>query len=269
MNVTEYRNKAVFIIMIIIVVVCSIILFSKFNFQRKYIQTGLDYNGYKTVVIISLDDLSRPSESWDNAIKMLVNKKLPHTVGVITNKADWDYIRDISDNEYTEIASHSRTHDKLSVENYDYESEIGGSKEEIFKNLGVTVVSYILPYGMWDDKVSKTLIENEYIVFRTHVNTPLVKGLYHSDHEIEMGNLWGTNDTETLNTAFDQSYKDNKIYHLRIHPAHVNWANNSYSDKHLSYISNRSDVWYVSMGDFYMYNLNFARASTSESRGSG
>lgn len=242
------------VIMVIISVVCSLILFSKFNFQKKDGQPRLDFNGYQTVVLISLDDLSRPSESWDNAIKMLVNKRLPHTVGVITNKADWNYIRDLSNNEYTEIASHSRSHDKISVENYDYESEIGGSKDDIFRNLGVTVVSYILPYGMWDDEVSKTLIEHDYIVFRTHVNTPLVKGLYHSTHITEMGNLWGTNDTETLNKIFDQSYKEKKIYHLRIHPAHVNWENNSYSDKHLSYISNRLDVWYVSMGDFYLYN---------------
>ena len=67
--------------------------------------------------------------------------------------------------------------------------------------------------------------------------------------------MWGTNNTETLNKLFDQAYEENKVYHVMVHPNHVDWSTNSYADQHLSYIANRSDVWYITLGGFYIHQL--------------
>lgn len=235
------------------------ILISKPTFQLTYIHPKLDLNGYEAAVIITMDDLGSGSDRWNKAVEMLVNKKLYHTVGIITDKADWGYIWNLTKDGYTEIASHSRSHpDKVP---YDYEYEIDGSKLDIQKHLGVNVVSYILPQGIWDDGLAKALSDYGYIVFRDVRNARLKtkikggtwKGLYRSELTVEMGDKWGTNNTENLNELFDQSYKEKRVYHLMVHPNHVDWSIGSYADQHLSYIANHSDVWYVTMGDFYTH----------------
>ena len=256
---TIKKIDIIFIFTVVIALSYCAILVSRPTFQLTYTHPKLDFNGYKTVVIITMDDLGGGSDSWNRAVEMLVDKKLPHTIGIITNKADWRYIRPLTNNEYTEIASHSRTHpDKIP---YDYEYEIKGSKDDIFENLGVTVVSYILPQGLWNDKLAEALFDYGYTVFRDVRNARLkikIKGgiwkeLYRSELTVEMGDKWGTNNTETLNELFDQAHEENRVYHIMVHPNHVDWSTNSYADQHLSYIANRSDVWYVTMGDFYTH----------------
>ena len=87
-------------------------------------------------------------------------------------------------------------------------------------------------------------------------------GLYNRfEYSIRMGSgtIEGTgsdsiSDVNVLNSAFDMAYHEHGIYHLMNHPWAVNWAAGQYADQHTTYISNKKDVWYVGLGDMFVYN---------------
>jgi hypothetical protein len=55
-------------------------------------------------------------------------------------------------------------------------------------------------------------------------------------------------------SRFDKAYREGKIYHFVAHPSWVDWNEGKYADQHTTYISNRSDVWYVPLGLLYLYH---------------
>ena len=76
---------------------------------------------------------------------------------------------------------------------------------------------------------------------------------------VEMGPLFGgLTDANLLNNAFHQSLAAGAIYHLLIHPevlADSGAWSKPYTNGHLAYISNRTNVWYVNFGTLYLYHL--------------
>ena len=87
-------------------------------------------------------------------------------------------------------------------------------------------------------------------------------GLYSRfGYSIRMGN--GTSEgpdpegianVNVLNSAFDIAYNQHGIYHLMCHPWAVDWTPGQYADQHTTYISGKKDVWYVGLGDMFVYN---------------
>ncbi len=209
-----------------------------------------------TAVIITLDDLVDRHAKWESAFKLLIEKELPHTVGVITREyqgreTDWEFIKSYLDNGLTEVASHSRTHTKPPY--MDYDSEINGSKQDILDNLGTDVITWISPYGRWDNPVIGRLKQYGYLVFRggSRKSKDFRTGsLFKVSHSIEIGDgaFHSWFDVKRLNRLFDQVYKQGGVYHLLSHPEYTNWDKGSYTDKHLDYISGRDDVLYTTLG---------------------
>jgi hypothetical protein len=74
-----------------------------------------------------------------------------------------------------------------------------------------------------------------------------------------MGPLWGgLTDANVLNNRFNQSMTSGTIYHLMMHPqvlADSNLWVKPDIPRHLSYISNRKNVWYANFGSLYLYHF--------------
>ena len=53
---------------------------------------------------------------------------------------------------------------------------------------------------------------------------------------------------------FDSVYASGGIYQLLDHPSTKLWSTGGYFDQHVSYIANRKDVWYATLGELYLYH---------------
>ena len=91
------------------------------------------YDNRKAVVTLTADDWTGLHEqAFEDMCSMLTNKKIYHTGGIITNQnPNWIQIQHWLNEGYTEAASHSRTQQPTPYE--DYDSEIGGSKDDIIR----------------------------------------------------------------------------------------------------------------------------------------
>ena len=208
-------------------------------------------------VVLTLDDLVDDHPKWREAFNLLIEKELPHTVGVVTEKfqdreTDWNFIKQYAENGLTEFAAHSRIHSRLPYK--DYDSEIGGSKQDIMEKLGVEVSSWIMTFGRWNDLVLEKLQQYGYTVFRagSRKSKPFRVGdLVKTQHSGEVGE--GTSrrwsDVETLNKYFDYYLNNEKVYHLMAHPEYVDWSKGGYADTHLDYVLNH-DVECMTMGEW-------------------
>ena len=58
----------------------------------------------------------------------------------------------------------------------------------------------------------------------------------------------------SLNSMFDTAYAIGGIYQLLDHPWEKRWSTGGYLDQHASYIANRKDVWYATLGELYLYH---------------
>lgn len=81
--------------------------------EPKYIGVAKYYDNRTCVVTFTLDDFPFNTSAWENCLSMLTEKKIYHTVAIITNsssKEDWVFIQNWVDKGYTEAGSHSRNH---------------------------------------------------------------------------------------------------------------------------------------------------------------
>jgi PKD repeat protein len=239
------------------------------------------YDNRKAVVTITADDwgIKDSWEPFEYMCAMLTRKKLHHTAAVITggySNPNWTQVQYWLDQGYTEVASHSRTHPHIPYE--DYDSEIGGSKDDIIGNLTLPpifsfngseyVYAWVEPYGEPEEEAADKEVRQKlgyygYLIHRggadgTHgwASWDSANGLFNRiGGSIEMGHVaWGgiTNAT-ILNDKFDRVYNAGGIYHIVCHPVAVRWGRNQYADLHTDYIKGRLDVWYVSFGLLYLY----------------
>jgi hypothetical protein len=271
--------------------------------EATYVGIAKYYDNRKAVVTSSLDDMFFNTSAWENALSMLTEKRIYHTVGIITNQStvgtDWDYVQYWVNHGYTEAGSHSRNHVHAPYTGTDpyngrdrvsYEWQINGSKNDIIGNLTLPnwwrydgreyVYAWIEPYGSSDSTVRKWLGDTYYLCDRMVSSGVYDFASWDSENElfnrvgytVEMGNPpWG-GDTSvaSLNSKFDYAYNNGKIYHLITHPHHVNWTEGAYADLHTDYISSRKDVWYVPFGLLYLYHWVDVRNVTEvTSTGSG
>ena len=188
---------------------------------------------------------------------------------------------DLADYESAEIAS--RTAEltcgfPMLIYPPDYESQINGSKRDIIGNLTLPafwrngnqqyVYAWIEPFGQCDETTRQYLGASGYLCDRSITTNGVMNysfdswdesnGLFYpSSYSVEIGKpSWGVggSSVQYLNNEFDNAYKDGGIYHLMAHPGDVDWSSGEYADAHTTYISNRTDVWYVPFGLLYLYH---------------
>ena len=256
-----------------------------------YVGIAKYYDNRKCAVTSSLDDLTTNTTVWESCLSMLTRKKIYHTVGIITNSSDWNYVQYWLNQGYTEAASHSRNHVHPPYEGIEdskpkvsYEWQINGSKQDIIGNLTLPalwrnrnkkyVYVWIEPFGQYNEKVRNWLGITHYLCDRCITLSSQVYDFASWDpsnelfnrigYTVEMGNTrWGGDSSvPSLNSKFDKAYNDSKVYHLMSHPWCVDWSIKGYADRHTDYISNRSDVWYVPLGLLYLYHWVDARSIT-------
>jgi len=234
------------------------------------------YDNRRAVVTLTADDWNEyNNEYFEDMCSILTEKHIFHTVAIVTDhpiygRPNWTRIQYWLDQGYTEAASHSRTHPHLSSHR-DYDSEIGGSKDDITGNLTLPsifslngteyVYTWIEPYGDSNNIIRKKLGYYGYLMDRMYnvssdngwATWDLTNNLFNRmGYSIKMGSD-GTEDTATLNDKFMTVYNAGGIYHIMCHASRVNWQPGQYADFHTNYISGRLDVWYVDIGLLYLY----------------
>lgn len=209
---------------------------------------------YEAVVIITIDDVAAPDSNINRVITLLDRLEIPATLGVITGRADWRFIKSLSKKGY-EIASHSRTH-PFSAD-YDFDTEIGKSKKEIEFHVNVTVFSYICPNGSYSTNIIQTLKKYDYLVFRDVGHKRVAKttysnGLFRAEVTAEAG-PWGTQNLQELNAKFDEAKTKGRPYSLILHPKHIDIE---ILEQHLTYIQKMDGIKFMTLASFYLIQDN-------------
>ena len=247
--------------------------------QPSYYGIADYYDDRRAVVTVTADDYQVGQEDYFDVMGSMLMEKHIYFTGAINSgldgvldSPDWGQIQSLLDQGYLEAGSHSRTHPLVYP---DYDSEIGGCKADIIGNLTLPsfysygdneyVYSWIEPWGYSNDTLREKVGEYRYLCDRGYpedgiydwVTWDSSNGLFNRvGYSIQMeDDVWsGTIDPDTLNGAFDVAYSSGGIYHLFLHPDGVDWSEGEYADEHTTYISNKTDVWYVPFGLLYLYH---------------
>lgn len=184
---------------------------------------------------------------------------------------------------YLEIASHSRTH-PTTVPYSDYDSEIGGSRDDVIGNLSLPAIytkgsseyvwAWLEPQDMTDATIRAKLGQYKYLIDRTSTRPTgyddfatwdSVNGVYNRIGIVGYGD---TETLQTLNNLFDSSYSAGGIYHLFFHALGLDWSPTGKIPQHLDHLKEKLDVWYAGFGSTYAYQFvkeNYIIEKTQES----
>ncbi|MCB0742875.1 MAG: T9SS type A sorting domain-containing protein, partial [Ignavibacteriae bacterium] len=132
------------------------------------------------------------------------------------------------------------------------------------------VYTYIAPNGYVDEIIDSLVAQNKILVNRLYTDEFIdgfskwnnVSGTYFpftvtrafDPPSSVLGWGIGTDDINDLNGKFDEVISKGGVYHLMCHPNVVAW-DKSYPWEHLEHISNRNNLWYVTLGHLYLYHL--------------
>ncbi|HTY12077.1 MAG TPA: T9SS type A sorting domain-containing protein [Bacteroidota bacterium] len=252
------------------------------------------YDNRNAVVTVSADDWSDwvvEDGRFPTLIDIFRSYNLYVTVGVITSgdyttRNTWGILQQQLDSGFVEAASHSRTHPATPYS--DPVGEVVGSSQDIKNALQLPplfalkttpyVYTWIAPYGDYDSTVDSLSGVAGYLAERLYANldTTNPREYVYGDSAlsawdpnrshfkpffptVELGApSWGGGDTSlpSLNGLFDSVVAKGDIYHCMWHPQ-VLYSDRdlSYLRSHLSYISNRNNIWYVNLGHLYLYSL--------------
>lgn len=237
------------------------------------------YDNRQAAVICSADDWHVYfNEYFQYAMSVFRSFKLWVSAAIVTewnDRAIWDAIQTQVDSGFVEPVSHGRNH--LHVPYPDVGYEVAGSRQDIISNLDLPqhfrkgdreyVYVWVAPYGEYNEAVDSAVAASGYLLTRLYQvgdgdysGWNAAKGMFDPiGITWEMGPLWGgTTSLTILNRSFDTIVQQGGVYHLMIHPHVLNqyegWKK-SYTWEHLKYISRRSDLWYASIGQFYVYRL--------------
>jgi len=233
----------------------------------SFISIPVYYDNRKCVVALTADDMRTDYPFID----ICQARSIWVSLGFWTNSIrpqSWADLQTQLNQGFVEADSHSRSHPHVPYANYD--SEIGGSKQDVISNLSLPspykkgsteyVYGWIDPYAERDETVRTKLGQYKYLCERGQGvigEFPLwdnVHGLYNiCEYSIKMGTDGSTN-VNTLNAAFDNAYNNGKIYLLTFHPNSVKWTEGEYATQHLDHIKDKKDVWYAGWGASYSYH---------------
>ena len=247
----------------------------------KFQQICPYFDNRKTAVTLSADDMAGWSQAkFEIALAITRSYNLWVTCAINTNGAGpstYAYIQNQLDSGYVEAGCHSRSHPAAAPYD-DYEWEITGNRDDIILNLDLPalfkkgdkefVYSWIAPNGYVDDTIESIVGREKFLVNRLYESgyfgfpdwneetgyyEPVGVARAFDPPRERLGWGIGSDDIDDLNGAFDQAYETGEVYHVMCHPNVVEW-DSSYTWDHLEYISNRDDVWYVSLGQLFLYH---------------
>lgn len=253
------------------------------------------YDNRAAVVTASADDWHQWGDaSFNQTVNNFRQYKIPITVGLITDGTTnyssepkmtaetWQSIQSQLDLGYVEVASHSRNHPDYYY-NLEYiEYEISGSKEDIINNLSLPinytngdkeyVYIWIAPHGAYSSIIERIVGQSKYLGTRGYIYgksnitkwNPNINLFDIFGFTVEIGDVpWGgeTNPSKLAN-QFDTVVNEGGVYHIMCHPGHIaeDWDSKPYLRNHMSYISERKDIWYTTLGHLYLYQ-RFSTAS--------
>jgi peptidoglycan/xylan/chitin deacetylase (PgdA/CDA1 family) len=246
-------------------------------------------NHARAVVTHTIDDSSK---YVPDCIDAMDKYGIKATVFVSTRRepisALWPRLRLAIRNGH-EIGSHSRTHQCKWPDTDDFcrqaysEDELAGSRDDILASTDQPYVwSWAYPCGNCArfDFIHQRLAQAGYLAARTYPDeehdghvVPDLKTYAENPYSTaytqvvqKMGGIAksGRTDVPTINTKFDQVYKEGGIYSFLSHPQWLDYGPDSFYEQHLAHVSRRPDVWYVPMGPLYAYRT--VREKTTVSR---
>lgn len=240
-----------------------------------FLEIAKYYDNRKAAVVATGDDLDG-EDYVQYAFKLASDRfqaaRVWVTFGIETNhgpQPNWKDIQKELDEGYIEIASHSRTHP--SVPYRDYDSEIGGSKSDILGNLTLPslyrkgnteyIWAWIEPFSQSDEIVRQKLGQYKYLISRTTGYPQNDFATWDSVHgTFNRIGITAVADDRTLtqlNAAFNDAYAKGQIYHFYFHVGGHSWSASSKIPRHLDYIKNKLDIWYVGFGALYAYRYTY------------
>lgn len=170
---------------------------------------------------------------------------------------------------YIEVIGHSRTH-PIDLPYSDYDSEVGGCKEDIINNLDLPSLykrgaqeylwGWTSPHDHSDYLLRSKLGEHKYMSdgagpfsgqegdFPDWDSANGLYGIWNRWSYIE----WQT--ASSLNSEFDRRISAGKIYHIGLHPWALSFSPGSTADKHTDYVQGRKNLWYVGQGALMIYH---------------
>jgi len=247
------------------------------------------YDDRDAAVVFSADDWDGTSyidSTFRQASDMFTRKKLWLSVGVITqgysddsiwgktSPPDWSHIQEKIDAGYIEVVSHSRTHPRK-VPYDDYDSEIGGSKQDIIDNLDLPslyrkgdheyIWGFTSPHSKFDETMHSKLGQYKYLTVLA--GYPYAYPKFYQDGSFppwdaehglyERWNRWAyleNHSLSELNYQFDKRTGEGKIYHIGLHPWALSFYSGSIIDQHTDYVKGRKNLWYVGYAALMMYH---------------
>jgi hypothetical protein len=229
------------------------------------------YDNREAAVVVTGDDWEPAHEDdFQTACDIFRSASIWFSAGIITRKLQgnhpiWTNIQNKIDAGYVEPVSHSRTHPDIPYS--DYDSEIGGSRDDLINNLDFPVLNkkgaqeyvycWIEPNGASDSTVRSKLGEYKYLVDRNtsrddrFATSDSSNGLYNRigfSYNLDNGNL------TDANNKFDAVIATRGIYHIYMHPYNVDWTDGSWERQHIDYIKEKTNLWYVGFGHLYLYH---------------
>jgi len=144
------------------------------NFQHisKYYKTvlpGDKLSYFKTEVCITFDDAT--IDFYENVYPLLKKYKLKAVLAVPVSYIErpgycsWSMLKEISENNLFQIASHSYNHLNMIKDPIDLNTEILKSKLELEKKLNKKISTFVYPYGKYSRKIHKQIkMEYKYIM---------------------------------------------------------------------------------------------------------
>ena len=246
------------------------------DINTSYHGTSEYYDNRSAAVTITADDWADYcNDKFIQACQNFRSYNLWYSVAIISeglSSNSWDDIQTEIDLGLVEPVSHSRTHPYIPY--IDVESEVLGSKQDIFDNLDLVghnssgeneyIYAWVAPYGNYDSSIDTMTSVGKYLISRmfnwddndfSEWDDTLNK-FYPIGASIEVGSsdYWGSTNINELNNTFDNVVETNGIYHLMTHPNILEW-DEDFTSEHLEHISNRKDIWYVGFGHLYLYRF--------------
>lgn len=235
-------------------------------------------NGARAAVSHTIDDSTKFVPA---AIDAMDKHGIKATIFVSTARSPiaelWPRLRAAIANGH-EVGSHSRTHQCKWPDDAGFcsaaysEAEIAGSRDDILKNTNQPHVwSWCYPCGncAGQEEIQKRLSAAGYIVARNYpdeandghlvpnMNTFAANPMnaaYTQSVQVKGGIAKnGNTDVAKLNAKFDEVLAAGGIYNFLSHPQWLEYGPEQFYERHMAYVGNRKEVWYVPMGPLYAY----------------
>jgi len=248
------------------------------NVAAEYRGLSRYYDNRDAAVTVTADDWHQYfDEYFLYALGIFRKHNLWVATAIVTEWCDaatWQHIQTQLDSGNVEAIAHGRNH--LHTPYPDPAYEVTGAKEDLINNLDLPasfrngeqeyVYVWVAPYSNYDAEIDALVSANKFLTSRLVYFNERGFSLWEEEKKKyapvgvtrEMGPLWGgSNNLANLNRAFDTAVAANGVYHMMCHPQVLSggeWSK-PYTHEHLKYISNRKNLWYVSMGHLYLHHF--------------